>query len=226
MIRKLLLMFLLFAGFIAGNSQAQIKRVYQLSGLIVNHATHEAIPYVQVRVGNRRGGTVCNLEGFYSIPVVATDTIYFSSIGFHRTEMVVSEYLKEYQGDPNSPYVYAINYLEEDSITLGIVDIFPYNTPGKLRTAIIETDVPEDVESVNARNNMNPKVMDQLIQSLTVDEGERVMVARQMYYNQQMQSRVAPTMTLFDPLAVYRLLKYINDKAKVRKAKSLEYWND
>jgi hypothetical protein len=226
MIRKSLFLGIILSCVCAAFGHAQLKRVYQLSGLIVNKASHEAVPYVQVRINNSRRGTVANADGFYSIPVVENDTIYFSSLGFRTTRFVFANYLKEYEGDANSAFIYAINYIEEDSIVLSGITIFPYNTPGKLRTAIIETDVPEGVESANARDNLNPKVMDQLIGSLKVDEGERVMVARQLYYNQQMHKHVAPTMPLFDPIAVYQLLRYINEKAKLRKDKNLNYWNE
>lgn len=226
MIRKSLFLGFILSCVCAAFGHAQLKRVYQLSGLIVNKASHEAVPYVQVRINNSRRGTVANADGFYSIPVVENDTIYFSSLGFRTTRFVFANYLKEYEGDANSAFIYAINYIEEDSIVLSGITIFPYNTPGKLRTAIIETDVPEGVESANARDNLNPKVMDQLIGSLKVDEGERVMVARQLYYNQQMHKHVAPTMPLFDPIAVYQLLRYINEKAKLRKDKNLNYWNE
>jgi hypothetical protein len=64
------------------------------------------------------------------------------------------------------------------------------------------------------------------MKTMKVDEGERVMVARQLYYRQHLQKNVAPTMPLFDPVAVYQLLKYINDKSKDRKEKNLNYWND
>lgn len=217
---------LILLGLLGSTLQAQTKRVYQLSGLVVNRSSHEAVPYVQIRVNNSRRGTIANGDGFYSIPVVENDTIYYSSLGFLTSKLVFSDYLKEYQGNENSDYIYAINYIEEDSIVLTGITIFPYNTPGKLRTAIIETDVPEDIESVNARDNLNPKVMDRLINGLTIDEGERVMVARQMYYNQQLHKNVAPTMPLFDPVAVYQLLRYINNKTRERKDKDLEYWND
>lgn len=226
MIKKFAILGLFGLSFLAGALQAQTKQVYQLSGLIINRGTHEAVPYAQIRVNNSRRGTVANEDGFYSIPVVETDTIYFASLGFRQSKLVFSEYLKEYQGNANSAYVYAINYLEEDSILISGITIFPYNTPGKLRTAIIETEVPEDVESVNARDNLNPKVMDRLIHGLTIDEGERVMVARQLYYNQQLHKNVAPTMPLFDPVAVYQLLRYINEKSQEKKNKSLDYWNE
>lgn len=226
MIRKIFFLGVLFGCVCAGFGYGQTKRVFQLSGLVVNKSTHEAVPYVQVRINNSRRGTIANSDGFYSIPVVENDTIYFASIGFRTTRFVFANYLKEYQGDPNSAYVYAINYIEEDSIYLADVVIFPYNTPGKLRTAIIETEVPEGVESSNARDNLNPKVLDVLMGSLRIDEGERVMVARQLYYNQQMHKNVVPTMPLFDPIAVYQLLRYINEKAKIRKDKNLNYWNE
>jgi CarboxypepD_reg-like domain len=226
MIRKILFLGILISCVCAGMGHAQLKRVYQLSGLVVNRSSHEAVPYVQVSIAGRRSGVVANGDGFYSIAVGERDTILFSSLGFRTTRFVFANYLAEYQGDANSAYVYAINYIEEDSIMLTGITIFPYDTPLKLRTAIIETDVPEDVESANARDNLNPKVMDQLISSLHIDEGERMMVARQLYYNQQMHKAVAPTMPLFDPIAVYRLLRYVNDKAKLRKDKNLNYWNE
>lgn len=190
MIRKFSILSLVLLGIFGGVINAQTKRVYQLSGLVVNKSSHEAVPYAQIRVNNGRRGTIANGDGFYSIPVVETDTIYYGSLGYLTSKLAFGEYLKEYQGDANSAYVYAINYIEEDSIILTGITIFPYNTPGKLRTAIIETDVPEDIESLNARENLNPKVMDRLINGLTIDEGERVMVARQLYYNQQLHKNV------------------------------------
>jgi hypothetical protein len=225
MIRKILFLAVLFSCVFAGLGHAQLRKVYQLSGLIVNKGSHEAVPFVSVRINSHRG-TVADDHGFYSLPVDARDTIYFSSLGFRTTKFVFGDYLKEYEGDPNSIYVYVINYIEEDSIVLTGITIFPYNTPGKLRTAIIETDVPEGIESANARENLNPKVLDQLINTLEIDEGERLLVARQLYYNQQMKKNVAPTIPLFDPIAVYQLLRYINEKSKVRKDKNLNYWNE
>lgn len=216
-----------FAVLLAAPAQAQLeRRVYQLSGLIVNKNSQEPVPYARIRINTSRRGAVSNRDGFYSIPVVKGDTVYFSSLGYRTSRLIFDDYLDEYQGDPNSTYIYAINYLEEDSITLQDIVIFPYNTAAELRTAIIETDVPESIESANARENLNPKVLDDLMKTMKVDEGERVMVARQLYYRQHLQRNVAPTIPLFDPVAVYQLLRYINEKSKERKEKNLNYWND
>jgi hypothetical protein len=208
------------------HAQVEVKRIYQLSGLVVTKQTKEPVPFARVRINGSYRGTVCNQEGFYSIPVAQGDTVYFTSLGYRPSAFLITDYLAEYKGDPNSAYLYAINYLEEDSILLPSIVIFPYNTASALRTAIIETDVPESVESVNARDNLNPDVMDRLMGSLKIDEGERVMVARQLYYKNYQTKNLAPTVPLFDPVAVYQLLRYINEKSKERKEKDLNYWSE
>jgi hypothetical protein len=206
--------------------QLRDQRIYQLSGLVVSKGSNEPIPFVKIQINKSRRGTVCNQDGFYSIPVVDSDTLYFSSIGFQTSVFAVGEYLKAYKGDANSAYIYAIHYMREDSIVLPSVMIFPYNTAHELRTALIETKVPEMIESVNARDNLNPEVMDRVMSTLTVDEGERIMTARQLYYNQYLRKNVMPTMPLFDPIAAYQLLRHINQKAKERKQDNLDYWTD
>jgi CarboxypepD_reg-like domain len=218
------MLMLLGLGFL--KAQPQAKRIYQLSGLVVNKGSQDPVPFAKVQINHSRRGIVCNQEGFYSIPVIASDTLFFSSIGYKTTQFVVKDYLESYAGDPNSAYIYAINYLREDSILLPSIVIFPYNTSMELRTAIVETKVPEAFESVNARDNLNPQVMDKIMSTLSVDEGERVMTARQLYYNQYLHRNVMPTVPLFDPIAAYQLLRYINDKVKQRKEDNLNYWND
>ena len=118
--------------------QGQDKKVYQLSGLIVSKAHQEPVPFAHIRINTSRRGAISNVDGFYSIPVVEGDTIYFSSLGFRTSSLIFSDYLAHYRGDANSAYVYAINYLLEDSIRLPDIVIFPYNTQSELRTAIIE----------------------------------------------------------------------------------------
>lgn len=202
------------------------RKVFQLSGLIVSQSGQNPVPYAKVSIKDSRRGGYANLEGFYSLPVYLTDTVYFTSIGFKPTVFVVADYLKDYQGNATSNFIYAINYIMEDSITLPLVQIFPYNSQSELKTAILETDIPENIENVNARNNLDPNVLDFLIKNLKVDEGERVMVARQMYYNEQLHKNVAPTATLFDPMAIYQLLKYIQTRTKDKRTRDLDYWNN
>lgn len=202
------------------------RRVWQLSGLVVNKDSHEPVPYARIRVNHTRRGIIANKEGFYSIPVVAEDTLYFYSLGYQLTVFVIQDYLDDYGGGEESQYLYAINYLIEDSINIPVVEIFPYDTPGELRTAIVELDLPERFESRNARENLDPRVMDDLIANLSIDKGERMNVGRQLYYYRHQTRSIAPTANIFDPIAVYQLLKYLNEKSTERKNKDLNYWQD
>ncbi len=222
--RSTLFLFVLLLGMQDLMAQQTTPRVYQLSGLVIAEGSQEPVPFARVRIKGTRRGSFANVEGFYSIPVFATDTIYISSIGYRRGKLIVADYLKEYHGNPESPYLYAINYLKEDSIVLPDIAIFPYNNATELRTALINTNVDEAIESINARENLNPDVMDILIETLDIDEGERVMIARQLYYNEQQQRGVAPTATLFDPMAIYQLLNYIHRKTKEKKNRNFDYW--
>ena len=201
-------------------------KLYQLSGLIVNKETMEPIPFGTVRVLNTRRGIAANAQGFFSLPVIETDTVIFMSLGYEPSLLMVGDYLENYLGDKDSPYLYAIHCLKEDSIELDAVTIFPYDTPGKLKTALVALGSQKTLQEQYAEDNLDPAIMDDLIKNMTVDDGERIVVARSLYYQQQQTQNIAPVMPLFDPVAVYSLLKYINDKAKDKRDKNLNYWQD
>ncbi len=213
----------------AGISSAQrgdSMTVYQLSGLVVGEKSHEPVPYAMVRINRSRRGIIANSEGFYSIPVVAGDTVYFSSIGYRRSGLVMKQYLEEYEGNKESQYLYAINYLTEDTVQLPPVYLFPYDTPEKLKAAMLAMDVPIFGPDVYAAQNMDPRVLDQYIENLPKDDAERLVVGRQLYYDRYMTKGIAPTMPLINPIAAFMLLKYINDKAKEKREKDLNTWED
>ena len=209
-------------------SQAPVKevKVWQLSGLVVNRGSEEPVPFATIRINHSRRGMICNTDGFYSLPVVETDTVFFRSLGYHEGILVVADYMKAYQGDKNSPYIYAIHYLDEDSIVLKPTVIYPYSSPGVLKTAMISNRSPQYSMEQVAMGNMDPQTLDSYIKTLEADAGERALVAQKMYYQQYQTQNVAPVMPLFDPVAVYRLLKMINDKSKSKKDKDLNYWED
>ena len=202
---------------------AQGQQIYQLSGLLISEAGQQPVPYVTVQVNSSRRGTLSNEEGFYSIPVSEFDTIYFSHVGYFRASFVVADYLKNYTRD-NATYLYAINYLREDTLTLPEVTIFPYDTPEELKTAILNMDAQGTPDAI-ARANLSPQVIDAIIQTLPVDGEERLMVGRQMYYDFYQNRQLLQTASL-DPIAAMRLLQYIAEKTKRKKDKDLNYWED
>ncbi|MEM7373063.1 MAG: carboxypeptidase-like regulatory domain-containing protein [Bacteroidota bacterium] len=204
--------------------QEQTNKVYQFSGLVISRSNDRAIPFVRIQVNKTRRGAVTNSEGFYSIPVGYLDTLHFSHLGYHGSKLVVSEYLREYQGDM-SQYIYAINYMLEDSFAIDTVFIFPYDTPEELRTAVVNMEIPTNTLEDFARENLDPKTLHTLMATLPVDGSERLAVARNMYFDSYQTKNLLPTIG-FDPIAATRLLQYVAQRARRRKNKDLNYWED
>ena len=195
--------------------------IYQLSGLVISRTSMEPVPYVTLQINHSMRGAVTTEEGFFSVPVTAKDTIYFRHLGFSGSKLLVKDYLREYKQD-KSVYLYVIQYIREDTFTLKPVTIFPYKTPEELKTAVLNMD-PQGTPDAIARENLSPEIIDAIIKTLPKDAGERLMVGQQMYYDYYRTRSLIPTAGL-DPLAAMRLLQYVANKAKTRKAKDLNYW--
>ncbi len=207
-----------------GQENMKKPEIYQFSGLIVSASTGDSIPYATVRVKTTRQGILSNVSGFFSIPVSENDTLVFDHVGFYPYELIIKDYLEDYP-QKNTQYIYSIIYMLEDTVTLPTVNIFPYDTPEELKTAVVNMEIPDDSPEAIASRNMDPRLMYSIISSLPMDSGERIMVNRQMYYDYYRQQNIVPTIGL-DPIAATRLLQYAVDKAQKKKNKGLNYWEE
>lgn len=199
-------------------------RIYQFSGMVVGTRSQEPIPYVEVRVNHSRRGTQANEEGFYSIPVTEYDTLYFYHIAYKPSKLVVKKYLRDYRGSTQN-YIYAVNYMLEDSFSLGTVYIYPWKNIDEVTAEIVNMQIDHNSKEAYARENLDPKVLDAIMKSLSQDGDERVVVGRQAYYDFYQRKNLMPTVGL-DPLAAMRLLKTIVDKTKQKRNKNLGYWEE
>lgn len=202
----------------------QEPKVYQLSGMVLSATTGEPIPYVSIRVGKTRRGTVANADGFYSLPVVRGDTLYFSALGYKRGRFIFSEYLQAYTGDTTGGFIYAVNYLTEDTIELPTVRISAIRTPEELKTALL--NIPLETQTQVARDNVSPELIAYFLQNLPLDPQERIKVAEQRYRDIYYQRTLRPTYPILDPIAAYRLVKYLTEKAQIKREKIYDYWRD
>ncbi len=181
---------------------AQEPRIYQLSGMILSATTGEPIPYVTIRINHSRRGTLANAEGFYSVPVVRGDTLYFSAVGYKKARFLVSPYLDAYVGDTTEGFLYAVHYLVEDTIELPTVRITAIKTPEELKTALL--NIPLETQSQIARDNVSPEIIAYFMENLPPDPQERIKIAEQRYkdlYYQRTLRPVYPILTLSQPTA-------------------------
>jgi len=200
------------------------ESIYQLSGMVLSATTGEPIPFVSVRVGRTRRGTVANADGFYSLPVVRGDTLYFSALGYKRGRFILNEYLDAYQGDTTAGYLYAVHYLVEDTIELPTVRISAIRTPEELKTALL--NVPLETQTQAARDNVSPEILAYFLQNLPADPQERLKVAEQRYRDLYYNRTLRPVYPILDPIAAYRLVRYLTEKAQIKREKIYDYWTD
>ena len=193
-----------------GQQTEEKQKIYQLSGMVVNARTDEPIPYVRVMV-NRTHGVLSNQDGFYSVPVKEGDTLRFNHVGYYPELFSVKDYLDSYQ-NRESQYLYVVNYMREDTVTLPTVNIFPYDTPEELRAAVVNMTIDENSPEAIAQRNLDPKVMHSIIQTLPVDSGERLLVGKKMYYDYYRNRNLLPSVS-FDAVAATQLLKYCSGQS-------------
>ncbi len=193
--------------------------VYQLSGLVLNKTSNEPVPFARLRINSSRRRTTCNEEGFFSIPVVRGDTLYFNSIGYTESALVVDAFLASYGGDQTISYLYALQYMNEAAVILPGVKILPYNTPEELRMAMLNMPLLTNDPSAIARGNVNPQTMNYFVNNLPIDEQERLAANQQRYVYFYKQQNTMQTMPLFDPIAVGKLVKNIRERQRAKQNK-------
>jgi hypothetical protein len=210
----------------AQESVTPVTRIYQLSGIVLNANNEEPVPFARVRVNSTRRRTTCNEEGFFSIPVVQGDTLYFSSIGYHGASLVVKDFLDKYNGDKNIPFIYAIQYMKEDTVNLQGIKVFAYNSPEELRIAMLNMPMDRYAPSIVAQGNVKSNVMNNFVNNMPIDEQERAAISQQQYALFYKQTNTMQTVPLFDPIAVGKLLKNIRQRAKEKQNSIYKNWPD
>ena len=127
---------------IASDSHAQQpKRVIQLSGVTMDTTTGP-VPFVNIYVPAAGRGVKTNEVGFFSLPVLAGDSVVISSVGYQRQYYVVpydaAEYLTLFVS-----MVQDVTYLKE-------VEILPYPTEEVFKEAVLALNLPpEEIDEKN-----------------------------------------------------------------------------
>lgn len=208
------------------NPEDKPQVVYQLSGIIVGKKNAQPAGYAVIRINHSRRGTIADEKGFYSLPVVPGDTLYISCLGHKKTGFVFSDYLKDYEGEKETQFVYAIHYLEEDSVVLPTITIYPYDSPEKIRTAILSMEIPDGSPEDLAQNNLDPAVMRYLMEELPKDGGESVSIGEKMYSDRVIAANKVPIVPLFDPIAMGKFIGYMSERSRQKKEKIYNFWPD
>ncbi len=193
----LLLGFLLLSGALFAQDEA---KVVQLSGQIADERGVTPL-YTNVSVKGTSRGTVCRIDGFYSLPVRENEVVIFSRIGFINQEYQV----------PNNVDGTLISkdiILKKDTLFLPEAVIAPWPDRDFFEIEFLALEVDNYLEDI-AYENLSPAKLEILKQVLPVDgtEVSRVELQKtaQAYYS---AGQFRPQ-NIFNPLSWKKFIEAI-----------------
>jgi hypothetical protein len=170
----LIIMMLLAAGTNQVFAQKQ-KRVIQLSGVIMNTDTIDAMLYgVNLYVPKAGRGTTTNMLGFFSMPVLAGDSIVISYMGYERQYYIVPDHPSE--------YLTIVVQLQQDVTYLSEVVVSPFPTEEVFKEALLALNIPTEDQSID-RKAINQELLLLMLKTTPMDGP-----ANQQYYLSQMSA--------------------------------------
>tara|TARA_R110002096_G_scaffold55627_8_gene142653 strand:- start:1523 stop:2167 length:645 start_codon:yes stop_codon:yes gene_type:complete len=205
--QRLILLFVVLLGLL-GNSvdvfsqEAKDKKVIQFSGIILNADSTTAIPGVNIYVPKKGRGTSSNRFGYFSMPVLAGDSIVFSYIGLKRQTVTIPE-------DMEKDEVSYILTMVQDEIALQEVQVMPYPTEEEFKNAILAVNI--DAAPPLNRGNLSPQLLLRWAADMPASGNENF----RQFTNQQTQQtmdRYGPRpMPLLNPFAWAQFIKSIKN---------------
>jgi hypothetical protein len=177
------------------------RKVIQLSGIILNADSTDAVSGVNVYVPKKGRGTSSGRYGYFSLPVLEGDSVVFSFIGLERQVFNVPESVEEDR-------ISLILTMQVDEIALAEIEVMPYPTEEEFKRAVLAMnyDAPMTIDS---RGNMSPETLLRWAEGMPASGNENM-----RYFQQgqimQIQDRYGPRpFTLVDPFAWSKFIQSI-----------------
>jgi hypothetical protein len=200
---KPLLIFLLgfFFSFQYASAQDQKeKKVIQLSGIVLNSDSTDAVAGVNIYVPKKGRGTSSGRFGYFSMPVLEGDSIVFSFIGLKKQTFKVPETV-------NNDRISLILTMEVDEIALAEIEVMPYPTEAEFKQAVIAMNVVDPMSI--SRANMSPEMLLRWAERMPASSNEnfRTFTQGQMQQNQDLYG--PRPLRLLDPFAWSQFIRSI-----------------
>ena len=205
-ITQLLPFVLIFAlGIILNSSQAfaqdeRERKVIQLSGIILNADSTDAVPGVNIYVPKKGRGTSSGRFGYFSMPVLEGDSVVFTFIGLKKQSFKVPEKV-------DNDRISLILTMQIDEIALAEIEVMPYPTEEEFKKAVIAMNVVDPMSI--SRSNMSPEMLLRWAESMPASGAEnyRYFQQGQMLQNQDLYG--PRPLRILDPFAWSQFIRSI-----------------
>jgi len=208
---KLLVAMLLFLlGFLAateGQAQGQPK-IVQFSGIVATGDSLYGVPGVTVYVPKAGRGTITNDYGYFSLAVLAGDSIVVRAVGYrHLTVVIPRNYDKQSYS--------VVLELKEDMNVLPEVRVWPYPTEKDFKQAFMNLKLPTK-DLTGPERSLNEKLMAQIFNNTPMSANANFRNTMDMQQLQYERNRgIAPNPytnnPLLNPLSWFKFINQVKN---------------
>ena len=204
----------------APQARAQGKRrVVQFTGIVASGDSLLGVPGATVFVPKAGRGTTTNVYGYFSMAVLAGDSIVVRSLGYANQTVIIPE---DYKRQSYSIIV----QLREDATVLPEVRVFPYATERDFKKAFLALRLPTERGSA-AADNLNEELMRRIFNAQPMSAAANF---RQSMDNQRLdydrRMGMAPNQysnnPLLNPFSWLQLIKQVKD-GEFKKKEGVDY---
>ncbi len=121
-----------------GSAKAQLPpKVVQVSGVVLISDSLYPAGFVAIYRAKDRRGTYSGRDGYFTLPVMVGDTLFFTCTGLKDSYFVIPESTTENQ-------LSMVQVMNMESYMLPTAYILPYPSKTRLRAEILSLDLPGD----------------------------------------------------------------------------------
>ena len=185
------------------------KEIVQFSGYVRDAETGAVVPLCAIYIQNENRGSISGYDGFFTFAAAKGDTILVKSLGYKvfkvviPADLVTNSFTKELT-------------IERDAYELKGVTIKPLPTPGQLRQAMLNLDIPNNLQQLAQQTIEQSILTDEISKKTNYDgkENYKQYVQSQVGYYYNQYGNQHPGISLTDPFAWARFIKDIKNKKK------------
>ncbi len=214
--RLLLVVFLFMFGTHAISQPLEVRKVVQISGVVVDNEDLSPVPYVNIMVKDSYRGTSADMNGFFSITTYAGDVLMFTGIGFRTVDVTIPDTI-----DTDRYTLY--QSLLRDTLELPLTVIYPWSSREKFREAFLNLDIPDDDYEI-ARKNMLLAELKERARHTKMDGGMNYKNYIQQKTDQLYYAGQAPPNNLLNPFAWAQFLRIWNQQKEEKKRQKVREW--
>ena len=181
-------------------SQGQNK-IIQLSGVVIGEDSISGVGGVHIYVPAAGRGTTSNPYGYFAMPVLASDSIIVSAVGYQKQNFIMP-------GDKGESVTLIIE-LKPDTTILPELEIFPYPTEDLFKKAVLAIELPNRKDLENLDKSLNKDMLRKMYanQPMSANMNYKYFMDQQMLSTSQKYQ--LPSNPLLNPFAWVKFIKAI-----------------